>query len=201
MRLAKVKKSLFILLLFLILLFVPTPTTLAQEGTGAPGDLTLSASAGFDSYYKAEFWFPVTITVANNGPAVEGEVRAVVGTPGSGDRIVYNNPIVLPTQSNKRLTLFIHTARIFGDLDVQLLDGQERLVAETTTNSLNQQPLGNLLYGVVSPDPGELAFLENVSGRAGQAAVAFLEMADLPEVGTAWNVTDVWVFNEVDTGQ
>lgn len=67
------KRSLFLLLLMSGLLWmVPAPLAAQQQDNGG---ITLSVSAGYDSYYKSEFGVPVTINAANSGPAVSGELR------------------------------------------------------------------------------------------------------------------------------
>jgi hypothetical protein len=84
---------------------------------------------------------------------------------------------------------------------VELLDENGAEVARTSTNNLRLHDFDDLLYGVVSSDAGDLDFLENVRGGRGDAAVAFLDIEDLPTVSAAWNALDILLFNDVDTGQ
>jgi hypothetical protein len=196
------KKILPFLFLLLFSTTLWAPPALAQEDDeqNAPG-LTLSAKAGFDGLYKSQFWLPVQINVANNGPAVEGEIRIVTGSTISNDELVYTAPVSLPTQSNKRITLFIAVNSGTTAYTVDLVDEDGNGVARTRTNTLSMQGFDELIYGVVSPDPGELTFLENVSGKRSDAAVAFLDVTDLPTVPAAWNALDVLIFNDVDSGE
>ena len=193
---------LHLLLLFIALLLTIVQSVSAQQDEPATSAISLVAEAGFDGYYKSQFWLPVQVTAANNGPAVEGEIRVVIDNSTGSDPLVYNTPISLPTQSNKRVTLFLSVAnsgvRAFA---VELLDENGAVVARTLTNNLRLQDFDNLLYGVVSSDAGELDFLENVRGGRSDAAVAFLDIEDLPALAAAWNALDVLLFNDVDTGQ
>ena len=196
-------KFLSLLLLCLLTLLTQglSPAYAQEEEPNAPG-IVLSAEAGFDGYFKTQFWLPVQVRVANNGPAVEGEIRLVTGSATSNNRLVYNAPISLPTQSNKRLSLFVGIANAGTRvLTVQLLDNNGTVIAQTDTNNLRLQDSDGLLYGVISSDPGKLDFLENVTGSHIDAAVAFLDIEDLPTVAPAWNSLDVLLFNDVDTGE
>jgi hypothetical protein len=193
------KKHLLPLLLLLSLLWLAPPAS-AQDGEAGTG-ITLSAKVGFDNFYKTEFWLPVHVTAANSGPPVEGQLSIAIGSVTSGDRVVYDAPISLPTQSNKRVSLFVTIPRFVSSLTIELLDNEGRVVGQTRTSVLNQLSLDTLLYGVVTPDPGELDFLENVTGGRSRAAVAFLDIADLPSAPSAWSALDILVFNDVDSGQ
>lgn len=188
-----------IILFFLSWFLLPGQPTVAQNEAAA--ELTMSARAGFDGYYRQQNWVPVQVTVANTGPAIEGELRTTIGSFNAGDQVVYTAPISLPTQSNKRVTLFVDIRVFLRDLVVELRDENGRVVAEAQANSLNQIVDDSVLYGIVSSEAGELEFLEKVTGSRRTAAAAFLAIHELPEAPVAWNNLDVLVFNDVDTGQ
>ncbi len=186
----------FIKILLLMLLAVTAvPSLHAQDNTG----ITMTAEAGFDGFYKPGFGVPVQVNVANSGTAVTGELLIEIGP--TGNKNVYTSPISLPTQSEKRVTLYVHITSFTSALTVELRDDKDRLIGQATTGTLSQLADDDLLYGVVSPEPGELEFLENVTGGHSSAAVAFLDLVDLPAVPAAWNGLDVLVLNDVDTGQ
>lgn len=162
--------------------------------------LTLSARAGFDGLYRESAAVPVIVSARNEGPPLEGEIRVTVGSAAAGNVTVYSAPISLPTQSDKRVALYVHLPPFAGDLNVQLVS-DERVAARANTNALTVAPRDDLLYGVVTPEPGGLAFLETVAvGRPG-ADVAFLDLADLPDVSIAWNALDVLVLDDTDTSR
>jgi hypothetical protein len=191
--------------ILLIIFLGLTPALNVVEGafTQAQGQdgITMTAQAGFDGFYKAEFGIPVYVNVANSGTAVEGQLRIELGSTAIGDRIVYTSPISLPTQSNKRVILYVNPIGFTNAITVQLVDAQGEVVAQAPTSTLSQLAADDLLYGVVSPEPGELEFLENVTARRSKAAVAFLDLTDLPDVAPAWNGLDILVLNDVDSGQ
>ena len=164
------------------------------------GDLTLSAQAGFDGLFEESAAVPVIVSARNDGPPIDGEIRVAVTEGIDGDALIYSAPISLPTGSNKRLALVVHLPAFGSEMAVQLVEGEE-VIAETQTNGLNRVGRDELFYGVISSDPGGLAFLETVPGERAGAAVAFLDLADLPEVSSAWNALDVLVLDDVDTGR
>ncbi len=183
--------------LLILLLTMPPATLQAQDDNG----ITMTTQAGFDGLYKPGFGMPVYVNVANRGTAVEGQLRIELGSTAIGDRIVYTSPISLPTQSNKRVTLYVNPVGFTNAITVQLVDERGSVVAQAATGTLSQLAADDLLYGIISPEPGELEFLENVTAHRGKAGVAFLDLADLPDVPPAWNGLDVLVLNDVDSGQ
>lgn len=160
--------------------------------------INLAARAGFDGLYKESTAVPVVIDVDNRGPSFDGEIRVAVGGEITGAPTIYSAPVALPTGSDKRVILFVNMPTFGSDLDVTLYNGDVP-VAETTVRSPNRVPRYDVLYGVISPEPGAMAFLDGVAGLRGDAAAAFLELADLPDVSSAWNALDVIVLDDVDT--
>ncbi len=187
-----------IITLFFFSWLLPVQPVAAQNET-VP-ELTISARAGFDGYYRQQNWVPVQVTVANTGPAIEGELRTTIGSFNAGDQVVYTVPISLPTQSNKRVILYVDLQVFLRDLVIELRDEEGRVVAEVQANSLKQVAEDTVLYGIVSSEASELEFLEKVTGSRRMAAAAFLAIHELPEAPAAWNSLDVLVFNDVDTG-
>lgn len=162
--------------------------------------LTLDARAGFDGFYEVSAAVPIVVTARNDGAPIEGEVRVVLPGGATGAPLIYSAPVSLPTGSDKRIPLVVHLPTFGDTLLVQLFnDGQ--IVAEMETDPLRGVNRDELFYGVVSSDPGGLAFLETVPGTRRDAAVAFLDLDDLPEVSSAWNGLDVLVLDDVDTSR
>ncbi|MBP6016763.1 MAG: hypothetical protein KA586_08590 [Candidatus Promineofilum sp.] len=182
-----------LLLIRFLLLFL---LTLVQED-----GLTLTAEAGFDGLYEPMTTVPVVVSARNDGAPFEGEIRVFASATAGSSGLVYSAPITLPTGADKRVPLTLYVEPFSGgNLVVQLVsDGVA--VAETRTNRLNTVNRNELFYGVISPDPGGLAFLETVPGRRTDAAVAYLQLADLPEVSSAWDALDILIIDDTDTGR
>ena len=188
------------MLLPLLLLWL-APAALAQdEEPATPAGLTISAHGGFDGFYKAGQWVPLTIELANDGPAIDGVIRVATGRAGDNDQVIYDSPISLPTQSRKRITTFVYFTDFTTRLTLDLLDGNQR-IATVTISNLTQINADSLLYGILTEEPGELEFLERVVGDRASAEVSFLDITDLPDAAAGWEALDVLVLNDVDTGR
>lgn len=183
--------------LFLSLFAMAAPVAAQDDDSG----LTIDMTVGYDSLYKNEYWVPVQVTIANNGPAIEGYVEILVPTNSGQDPASFRSPISLPTQSNKRVTLYIKLSTGSSDVDLQLHQNDGTLVAETSSDNITRVARNSLLYGVVSPDGAEFTFLERISGSQADAAVALLTLDDLPETAVAWNSLDILILNDTDTSQ
>ena len=191
----RIPKSIGLILALLLLLGAG-----ARPGA-AQGGLTVTARAGFDGFYKSGQWVPVTVTLGNNGAPIEGTVQIVTNPASPSERLVYEAPITLPSQSRKLVTLYVQAPNFTSSLTVALLDETGNLVTEVKTNSLSQLSPDVLLYGVVTPEPGEFGFLENVAGTRPEAKVAFLGLEELPETAAPWNNLDILIIHDSDTGQ
>ena len=197
----KVKLAFFFSLLLgsaMGLSFLQPPAAAAAQDSSS--EVTLAVTAGYDNYYKeGASWIPVLVTAANDGSPIEGELRVVTGG-GASNRVVYSSPVSLPTQSNKRVPMYVYVQGITDRLTVTLLDRQGNVVreAEGTLDRLQDEAL---LYGVVSGEPTALDFLENVTGDRPEAAVALLGVEDLPPVTAALNALDVLIMTNVDSGR
>lgn len=182
--------SLPILFVLLFAIFAPP---LAQDA-----GLVLDAQAGFDGLYEEASAVPVAVTIRNDGAAIEGTILVSAAGNAAGDALVYSAPISLPTGSDKRVPLVVYFPAFGRGLTVRLVsDGT--VIAETSTSRMNSVRRDDLFYGVVTPDPGRLAFLETITGGRLAAEVAFLDLVDLPEVSAAWNALDVLVIDDTDT--
>lgn len=160
----------------------------------------MSVVAGFDGYFKVGHWFPIQVEVSNSGTSIEGELVYQAGDPAFGDVISYSTPLSLPTQSNKIVTLYVNSGNKSGHT-VKILTDNGAEVLSQTLSGITSLPLDALLYGVVSSDGGELAYLERITGSASTAQVAFFSLDSLPETAVSFNNLDILIFNDVDTTQ
>jgi hypothetical protein len=178
--------------LILTLLLALAALPIAQES-----GLTLEASAGFDRLYKESAVVPIIVNARNDGPPVEGEIRVILSDSNSP---VYTAPISLPTQSDKRVPLYVRIPAFSRGITVELVS-DDRRVATTSINAPTLVSRDDLLYGVVSSNPGALAYLETITGGRAGADVAFLDTADLPDISPAWSALDILILDDTDTGR
>lgn len=181
--------------LLLARLFFLLSLPLAQDG-----GLELTAAAGFDGLYEPSQAVSLVVSARNDGAAVDGEIHVLSSGAGDSGGLIFSAPLSLPTGADKRVPLTIYVPPFGGSLIVRLIsDGV--VLAETRTNRLNSVSRDDLFYGVISPDPGGLAFLETIPGSRADAAVAYLSLADLPEVASAWDALDVLILDDADTSR
>ena len=181
---------------FLLILLLFTPSiAVAQEDNG----VELQARVGFDGFIKSEYWVPVYLNVANSGPSVEGELRVTANAGTFGDEVVYSSPISLPTQSNKRVVIYVNLPRV-STPTIELVANNGDVVKELTVQAPTPVEREGILYGVVSSDPGEFEMLDRVDAGRPSVGVAFLGIEDLPETAVSWTALDVLIFNDIDTG-
>jgi hypothetical protein len=157
----------------------------------------MTVAVGFDGYCRAGAWCPVHVTLANQGPDLEAELR--VSQPpalGAQQSDVYHRPVTLPTTSRKAYTLYV-PADSLGELQVTLVPAEGGVIRQSVT--VRSLPGDVRLYGVVAATPSDLNFLADVAPIGTQGAVAHLSLERLPSRPLGWEALDVLVLNDVDT--
>lgn len=195
-----IRTGLFSLLLVCLFLLVgPAAAQDDDPPAETPAGITLAITAGMDTYYKGESWVPVHVNVANSGPSLEGSLRLRFGS--GQEEQTYTAPLSLPTQSNKRVTLYVTMTSYISRLTVQLLDDNGDEIGRATTPTLSRLEQNDLLYGVLSPNGGELGYLEDVTGGRANAQVALLTLDDLPSAAAGWDMLDVLIVHDTDMSE
>lgn len=180
------------ILLFILVLVLCRPPALSL----AQGGLTMAVAGGFDGYARADAWIPIYVTLANEGADVDGQIQ--VSATDSWEDLVYVQPAVLPTHSNKQFTLYAFVPSGTQQVMVRLVQGGQSLAQEKVRVEVVSGP--NPLYGIVSDDPSTLYHLAGLStsGRL-RVHVAHLGLADLPAQGRILSGIDVLILDNVDT--
>ncbi|MBN1315615.1 MAG: hypothetical protein JXA42_09115 [Anaerolineales bacterium] len=189
----RLKRGIGWLLLAGLIITFPVSTVTAQEYP-----ISISAEAGFDSYYKQNEWTPVRVTVSNNGPDVDGLIVIEQSSTSSGEKVRYQAPVSLPGQSRKTVTLYIGVDGYQSNVKVKLMDG-ERTLAETKQR-MEMVGYQDYLYAIASGQLVDMAFLEAVAPAGLNAEVAYITLDELPAESAAWSGLDLLILNDVDTG-
>jgi hypothetical protein len=183
---------------FIIVLLGIAAALAGVSRTAAQGQsaITIEVQAGYDGAYRLGEWFPVAITIANDGPDVQGMLEwRFAGRP---DEPTFQHPIDLPRGSRKRVTMDVFAHDLVRSGQLRLLDG-------STTLAEQNQPLeaidqGRFLVGVVSSDPALLNSLNLLSlPGVGSAAVRHMDITTLPESAAALRGVNALFFHDVDT--
>jgi hypothetical protein len=158
--------------------------------------VTLQARAGFDGYFKAGGWLPVTTIVANEGPDIVGTVTlsSLSDDPSSGR---YGALVNLPAHSKKQYVFAAPTLTEDRARTVTLSQGGAPVAVQT----LALTPLGaqDYLYGVLSPSAGTLDVLRGLRQFGGNVSIAHLNLDDVPISGPVLDSLDALLLDDVST--
>lgn len=91
----------------------------------------MDVTAGFDGKAMPQSWVPVLVEFFNDGPPVEGFVEVASPAPARGP--IYSKPVVLPTNSRKRVWLYPRVGAYVTQYNVQLVSSKGRVIAEAST--------------------------------------------------------------------
>ena len=171
-------KALIFLLLLLTILSSYTPPIAAQADS--PG-VHLDVNVGFDGFTRLDEWIPISIVASNDGPPIEGEIRAISNSAYGNEAIIYSTSLSLPTNSSKKVSFIIAPQQSGFPLVVELTGGDGNTLVKETINQQFPLSAETLFYGIISSDPGKLNFLENVPGQRDEAATAFLNIEAFPD--------------------
>lgn len=171
---------------------LPAAPAAAAEG------LTISAQALLRGHVRAGAWFAIAVDLANDGPAVSGELRV---TGGLDARTRFGTPVEVATQSRKRHFLYAQPPGFGGTMLVQLVAGGA-VVAETKI-AIALHDRQQLVVGVVAENPARLvAELDLLTNQAGSApTIVALAPEDLPERIQAWSAIDRLVWQDAATSR
>jgi hypothetical protein len=157
----------------------------------------MTVVAGFDGYCRDGAWCPVHVTLSNQGPDLEGELRVTEPTSlGAQQSDAYRRTVVLPTTSRKAYTLYV-PGNSLRELQVRLVTQGGAVAAQSAAVRSLQEDVH--LYGVVAATPSDLNFLADVAPTGNQGAVAHLGLENLPPHPLGWEALDTLVLNDVDT--
>jgi hypothetical protein len=181
-----------ILLLLGIAALAGTPLSLAQEEPA----ITVDVRAGYDGAYRLGDWFPVMVTIANDGPDVRGMLEWRFA--GRDDEPTFQRAIDLPRGSRKRVTMDVFARDLVRSGQVRLLDGGTVLAEqEVTVEAIDQ---GRFLIGVISSDPALLNSLNSLNlPSSGGATVRHLAADALPERPVSLRGINALFLHDIDT--
>ena len=161
-------------------------------------DVTLRATAGLDGYCKVDHWFPVQITMENNGPGLEGSVEVTLQ-----DRLhaswIYSKAVTLPEVSRKEVTLMALPEWSIREVIISLIsDGRPVSQITVPIMCLNSK---DVVFGVLAANPSIFNVLRNLGPPNGRkASLAQISMSDFTEYAQGFDMLDAILISDVDTG-
>lgn len=166
-------------------------------------DITIDVDFGYDSFYRANEWTPLRITVQSD-QSIDGFLRVSVPNDFESTDSVYQVPMQLDRRSGSA-TLFLHIvptdfSRDFTIAVIQRSDG--RILATDTVRSVNLHKLAvrDMLYVVVTESITDTIHMNNLPIGRGEAEQANLNISEIPDAAVALESVDVLVFFDADTG-
>ncbi len=162
----------------------------------ASAEVTINARALLGGNVRPGAWTAVDVEIANNGPAVTGELRIRGQREG---RSQYGIVVELPTGARQRYTLYAQTA-FFGRTVLVDFVSAEQAVASQTVQIQSHDAYSPIVAVIAERPEGLLGQVRDamVNPNAGQATVITLQPADLPARVEAWAAIDRLVWQDVD---
>jgi hypothetical protein len=166
-------------------------------------EISWEIDPGFDGSYRMGTWFPVTITISNPGPDVNGIISVRLSP---GQTATYNQSIELPHNAEKRVVLPVfaeHDWSARPRAQVILRDGATILREETI--NLNALDVSVTTIGVVSDDSGalpelaQLRFIERDQEVTFPSTLVRLSPANMPERAELLQTFNVLFLHALDT--
>jgi len=140
--------------------------------------ITLDVRVGYEGTYRIGEWFPVSVSIGNDGPDLRGMLEW--SFTNQTDEQVFRQVIDLPRGSRKRVTMEVFARDFARTGQLRLLDGENPLVARDV--NLDAADVGVFLAGVISSDPAMLNSLNSLQLVGfSSTLVRHLNAADLPE--------------------
>ncbi len=170
------------------------PTAAYAQGQNTP--FIFSVAAGFDGHYRHNFWFPVTFTVGNDGPDIQGVLEW--DFPNSFDGALFRREIDLPRGSRKQVTIFASTSNYSRVGEARLMVDDKPLIKQT----IQIEPIepNQFTVGVIS---NNATLLNSLSGMSipgySQVIVLHLSPDDLTDNAQAMMTLDTLFLHDVTT--
>lgn len=179
------------------------PVLITGQSTQAQGLsalVTLTVRPGFDGYFRAHQWMPLRITVQNNGDAITGRLVVRPETSGNALTNTFSTPVDLPSGSNQVIWLYITARANAQRVRVELLDENNRVVADRDVSLVNVRARDRLYAVVSGAAAGSVIDLAPVHIGGYDSYQANWSISDVPDRAAALSSVDVIIFNATDTG-
>ncbi len=194
--------SAFLVLIFAGLLAVP-----AQAAAG----VTMQVEPFFSGHFKFGEWLPLRVSLTNDGPARQVQVRAE--STAAGAQTAFIAPVELPTGARKRITLYVQPPSFARALRVRALDGETELESQTVDLTIERNV--NYVVGVVAPRTQAFSvlngltlnpssndqFLKGPASYSRATRMIPITLADIPDRPEGLRTLDALIISGVDTSE
>lgn len=193
-----IRRVIFFLLLLGTIIWVPA-ATFAQDNS-VTDIVEMSVDAGFDTFFRENFWFPIRIRVRNQGHAITGRLTVRPETSGRALSNAFSTPIDLPTTSDKTAFLYVQAREFPNTLLVELIDDEGVRVMEQEI-IINPLDPTDALHVVVSGSGATSIPLNQLATAGSRAAQARWEISHVPDQPAALEAINSMVLYDADTNE
>ncbi|HUG48109.1 MAG TPA: hypothetical protein VMP67_06815 [Candidatus Limnocylindria bacterium] len=176
------------------------PAGAPSPGTATDSAVRLTAEPMLGGRARAGSWMAVRVTVSNDGPAIDGELRMSLPTRSSAT--TYSVVVQLATGARQEHVLYGQTPFAGGRQRVSLVSGSETLASvDVRIDTLGLGDVG--LYVIAEHPEALIAPLRAAFAAGGRPAptVVTVGLVDLPPRVEAWSAIDLLVWQDVDAEQ
>jgi hypothetical protein len=188
------QRLLLVIVVFLLAIFSISPQTVsAQQDL-----ISLNVDAGYDGYFRENYWTPLLISVTNNSDPIEGKLiarqersQALTNT--------FSTPVSLASGARQTVLLYVTMRSFASSIQVELLDNTGAVVTdiEVPVRSVTAR---DKLYVVVTNALNSTIDLSTLATGGNQAFQANWLTANVPDKAAALESLDMLVFSDIDTG-
>ncbi len=163
---------------------------------GAVDGLTIEAHALLQGHARVGSWMAVAVHVKNDGPAIDGELRAAGGPQG---QTRFSVAAPLPTTSDKTIVLYVQPPAFGRELEIDLVEGGQTIAKTKATFTIHDA--SQLIVGVVAERASDIVGDIDLQANQQQLAPVVIPLtpADLPDRVEAWDALDRIVWQDTDS--
>ncbi|GAB4204085.1 MAG: hypothetical protein OHK0022_28920 [Roseiflexaceae bacterium] len=180
----------------LLALAVLLAALLPGRAASQDAPITIQVRAAYDGAYRPHTWFPIDVTLTNDGPDASGVLEwRFPGLPGESP-VQY--ALDLPNGARKRVVVYALARNFARNGELRLISGTDVLAQQDV--QLRPIDTGTFLVGVISSDRAllnSLAALE-FTGLGG-AEVHHFEATTLPDQAVALNNLNALFLHDLDS--
>ncbi|MBI2762683.1 MAG: hypothetical protein HYX54_02850 [Chloroflexi bacterium] len=158
--------------------------------------IEMGARVLLQGHARVGSWMAIEVDLANDGPAVKGEIQLAGGASG---RTRFSVPVDLPTNSRQSYVLHAQPPAFGRSVKVELMAGGSTIGSTDVTFQIHDAT--QLVVGVIAEQPqGIIAELNLDPNQAGLApSILALGIADLPDRLEAWGTLDRLIWQDIDS--
>lgn len=161
--------------------------------------LSMSIEAGYDTFYRPDYWSPIRIRIENRGETIRGNVVVRPATSGDGIEHTYSTPVEL-SPGEQTLFLYITARDLAGNVRVELIDENERTIlsADSPLRSLLAR---DSLFVVVSGTLNSRLDLSRIHPAGYNSYQVRWRIENIPDRAEGLVGVNMLIFNDVNTDE